>query len=219
MSGALLVVSVAAAALALATLVTGMIILRVGGVEVLRNSHVARPLIVALVLATLSGHGVAAGRLILPVALLMLVLPMNAYEDAITRVAVQDHPLRSTRDCLVTVRQQRLSVGQPAPGIYAIDEKRWFLHNYFYYLHDAGGWDRAGALDAAAVDAALFGPSPRPVMIPDDDYRRYKEDGGGRVEEVPALALRNTLLLMPGPYGACGPTGRRHGTDVAARRP
>jgi 4-amino-4-deoxy-L-arabinose transferase-like glycosyltransferase len=216
---ALLVVSLAAAVLAFATLVTGMVILRVGSVEVLRNSHVARPLVVALVLATLSGHGAVAGRVILPAALLMLVLPMNAYEDAITRVAGQDHPLRSTRDCLVSVRQQRLSAGQPAPGIYAIDEKRWFLHNYYYYLHDVGGWERAATLDAAAVDAALFGPAPRPVLIPDDNYRTYKNERDGRVQETAALALRNALLLMPGPYGACGPSERRHGGDTAAGRP
>ena len=91
--------------LALATLITGTVLWKVGDATILRNAHVARPLIVALLLATLAGRGVMAARVLFPAALLMLVLPMNAYEDVLRRARVDAHPLRSARDCLVGVRR------------------------------------------------------------------------------------------------------------------
>ena len=137
----------------------------------------------------------------------MLVLPMNAYEDVLRRAKLEAHPLRSARDCLVAVRDRRVAAGAGAPGIYAVGEHQWFLHSYFYYLHHVGGWERAETLDPAALQAALFDPEhQRPVMIDDADYRAFKADHGDALRSVPVLPLREVLLLMPGPYGVCGPS-------------
>ena len=202
----LMVVSVAAAALALVTLILGNVHWTIGGVTILRNAHVARPLIVALLLATLAGRGVMAARILFPAALLMLVLPMNAYEDVLRRARVDAHPLRSARDCLVGVRSGLESAGGRPPGVYAIGEQRWFLHSYFYYLHHAGGWERTPVLDQTILNDALFTPGrQRPVLIDDPDYREFKAGHEGALREVPALPLREVLLLMPGPYAVCGP--------------
>ena len=202
----LMVVSVAAAALALVTLILGNVHWTVGGVTILRNAHVARPLVVALLLATLAGRGVIAARILFPAALLMLVLPMNAYEDVLRRARVDAHPLRSARDCLLGVRSGLESAGARPPGVYAIGEQRWFLHSYFYYLHHAGGWERTPVLDQTILNDALFTPGrQRPVLIDDPDYREFKAGHEGALREVPALPLREVLLLMPGPYAVCGP--------------
>jgi hypothetical protein len=147
-----------------------------------------------------------AARVIFPAALLMLVLPMNAYEDVLRRARIDAHPLRSARDCLVSVRAAQQAAGGHPPGVYAIGESRWFLHSYFYYLHHAGGWERTEVLDQAALISALSVPGQqRPVMIDEADYRGFKMDHEATLREVPALPLRDVLLLMPGPYGACAP--------------
>ena len=203
----LLVLAVAASALAVATLVLGSVTWRIGGVQIMRNAHVARPLVIALVLATLGGRGVMAARLIFPAALLMLVLPMNGYEDVLRRAKLEAHPLRSARDCLVAVRATQEAAGVSAPGIYAVGEHQWFQHSYFYYLHHVGGWERTETLDPTVLQAALFDPGrQRPVMIDEADYRAFKADHGDALRGVPVLPLREVLLLMPGPYAACGPS-------------
>jgi hypothetical protein len=154
-----------------------------------------------------------AARVLFPAALLMLVLPMNAYEDVLRRARVDAHPLRSARDCLVGVREAQQAGGGRPPGVYAIGEQRWFLHSYFYYLRHAGGWQRTEVLDKAALTDALFTPGlQRPVLIDDPDYREFKAEHEAALREVPALPLREVLLLMPGPYASCGPS-------VTARAP
>ena len=203
----LLAVAVGAAVLALATLITGTVLWKVGDATILRNTHVARPLIVAVLLATLAGRGVMAARVLFPAAVLMLVLPMNAYEDVLRRARADVHPLRSARDCLVGVRRGLESSGGHPPGVYSIGEQRWFLHSYFYYLHHAGGWQRTEVLDDAALNAALFTPGQqRPVLIDEPDYREFKRAHEAALPDVPAVPLREVLLLLPGPYAVCGPS-------------
>jgi 4-amino-4-deoxy-L-arabinose transferase-like glycosyltransferase len=206
---ALMLLAVCAAGVAVATLLLGNVTWRVGGATIFRNSHVGRPLLVALAAATLGGRGVQAARLIFPAAVLMLVLPMNAYEDVLGRMKVEAHPLRTVRDCLVAVRDRERAAGAEAPGVYAIGEQRWFLHSYFYYLHHVGGWQRSETLDPAALTDALFVPGrQRPVLIGDDDYRGIKTLHEAPLQAIPMLALREVLLLMPGPYAACEPQAR-----------
>jgi 4-amino-4-deoxy-L-arabinose transferase-like glycosyltransferase len=215
----LLSLSVVALGIALLTLVFGAVNWRVGGAVILRNTHYMRPLLVALVLATLGGRGVMAGRVILPAALLMLVLPMNGYEDVLRRAKIEAHPLRSARDCFVSVRAAQLSAGAAAPGLYAIGEHRWFLHSYFYYLHHVGGWERTETLDDAALSSALFEPGrQRPVLIGEPEYRAFKLEHEAEVQLIPVLALRDVLLLMPGPYAACEVRPSRRMLTLPTRR-
>jgi 4-amino-4-deoxy-L-arabinose transferase-like glycosyltransferase len=191
---------------AVATFMLGNLNWRIAGVQILRNSHVVRPLILALVLATLGGHGVAAARLLFPTALLLLVLPGNAYEDTFRHLQLEAHPLRSVSECGATVRRAELSAGRQAPGVYSIGEHRWFLHSYYYYLHRLGGWERTDTADPVALERALFEPGhQRPVMIDDASYRAFKADHGDALRAVPVVPLREVLLLMPGPYAVCGP--------------
>ena len=204
----LLALSAAALIVAALTLVTGGVNWRIGDVQVLRNSQVLRPLMVALVLAALAGRGAPAARIILPVTVLLVVAPVTAYEDTLKRLRVENHPVRSVRDCLMGKRAAEIAAGRTPPGVYAIGEQHWFLHHYFYYLHQLGGWERAETMSPGALTLALFEPGrQRPVLIGDADYRAFKADHAEALSSVPILPLREVLLLMPGPYAGCGPTG------------
>jgi 4-amino-4-deoxy-L-arabinose transferase-like glycosyltransferase len=192
--------------IAASTLITGSLNWKIGNVQVLRNSHVSRPLLVALIFATLGGRGVITARYMFPIALLLLVLPANAYEDAFGRLSLEAHPLRSARDCAMQVRQAELTDGRQGPGIYAIGEQHWFLHSYYYYLHNVGGWERAATMEPVPLEAALFEPGhQRPVMIGEADYRAFKTNHAEALLSVPIVPLREVLLLMPGPYAVCVP--------------
>jgi 4-amino-4-deoxy-L-arabinose transferase-like glycosyltransferase len=206
---ALLVLTVLSMVVAALTLVFGTLTWRVGGVQVFRNSHVSRPLVLALVLATIGGRGVAAARVVFPVALLLLVLPVNAYENMLTRASIEDHPVRTAAACLLRVRAAELRAGRPAPGILSIGEHKWFLHNYYYYLHHVGGWERLEAADTRTLEHALLVPGhQRPTLVDDASYRGFKAGREVALQSTAVLPLREVLLLMPGPYAVCGPTSR-----------
>jgi hypothetical protein len=114
--------------------------------------------------------------------------------------------MRSARDCLVNVREQELSAGRTAPGIYAIREQKWMLHSHFYYFRRLAPWERGDELDDRAVSDGLFAAGrQRPILMSDSDYQAFKSRHAEALLSVPAVRLRDVLLLMPGPYAACGP--------------
>ena len=202
----LLVLAGAAALLAVATLVLGQVQVRIGDVQLFRNSHVFRPVFVAFVLATLAGRGVSAARLMVPIAVLLSVVPAQAYEDTRVHLRREEHPMRSARDCLVNVREQERAAGRPAPGIYAVREQKWMLHSHFYYFRHLAPWERGDVLDDRVVADGLFVPGrERPILLSDADYQAFKAGHADALLAVPAVRLRDVLLLMPGPYAACGP--------------
>jgi hypothetical protein len=194
------------------TLVLGRIDIDVANVTVFRNSSVERPLVIALVLATLAGHGVLAARTLLPAILLVALLPITEYRNTIRELPQEHHPVRTTSACLARVRAAELAAGRTAPGIYAIGGERWFLHSYFYYLRRVGGWEE-GPADEQKLEAGLFEPGrQRPIMIGDAEYGQLRLRRGEALHVVPALKLREVFLLMPGPYAACAPApGPRSG--------
>jgi hypothetical protein len=199
----LLAIAAAAAALGVATLFLGDVRLRIGTVELLRNSHAARPFVIAFGLATLAGRGMLVLRLLLPVAVLMIVLPLNEYENGLRDLVAVRHPLRDTGACMLRVQGDERAAGKPAPGIYAIGEARWFLHSYFYYFRQLG-WDRVNTLEEPTVRDGLFVPGrQRPIIMDDDTYRTVKQKWPNVTQEVPVVALRDALLLLPGPYSQC----------------
>jgi 4-amino-4-deoxy-L-arabinose transferase-like glycosyltransferase len=195
----------AAALLALATLVIGQVNIRIGDLQLFRNSHVFRPVFAAFVFATLAGRGVEAARWMVPIAILLSTVPAQAYEDTWVHLRRDEHPMRSARDCLLNVREQELKAGRPAPGIYAIREQKWMLHSHFYYFRGLA-WERGDELDERAVSDGLFEAGrQRPILMSDGDYQAFKPRHAEALLAVPAVRLRDVLLLMPGPYSACGP--------------
>jgi hypothetical protein len=160
----------------------------------------------AFVLATLAGRGVQAARWMVPIAILLSTVPAQGYEDTRLHLRREEHPMRSARDCLLNVREQELAAGRPAPGIYAIREQKWMLHSHFYYFRRLAPWERGDELDDRVVSDGLFVPgSQRPILMSDADYQAFKARHAEALLSVPAVRLRDVLLLMPGPYAACGP--------------
>ena len=191
---------------AVATVVFGQIDIKVGGTRYFRNSHAARPLTMALVLATVAGSGVAAARILLPLALLITILPTEAYEGSLRRTAIDQHPMRSARDCLVRVRAQQTQAHAAAPGIFAIGEQKWMLHSHYYYFRHVGKWERSEAVVDDDVLKGLFVPGQqRPILIGDADYQAFKARHPDGLQSLSMLRLREVLLLMPGPYAVCDP--------------
>jgi Dolichyl-phosphate-mannose-protein mannosyltransferase len=210
----LVALSVIAAVTAALTLVLGRIDVEVGSITLFRNSSVERPLVIALVLASLAGHGVMAARALLPAILLIAVVPVAEYRKILEELPREHHPVRTAGQCLEGVRTSELAAGRTAPGVYAIGGERWFLHSYFYYLHKVGGWEGATARDDRALDQALDEPErQRPIMIGDADYGQLRLRRGQAVQNVPALRLRDVFLLMPGPYAMCAPVAARPGVQ------
>jgi 4-amino-4-deoxy-L-arabinose transferase-like glycosyltransferase len=208
----LLALAVIATFTAALTLVLGRVDVEVLNVTVFRNSSVERPLVIALVLATLAGQGVLAARALLPAIVLVAVLPINEYRNTLRELPQEHHPVRTTSACLERVRSAELAAGKAAPGIYAIGGERWFLHSYFYYLRKVGGWQE-GPADERTLDQGLFEPGQqRPIMIGDAEYGQLRTRRGETLDSVAALRLREVFLLMPGPYAVCAPSpGPRSG--------
>jgi 4-amino-4-deoxy-L-arabinose transferase-like glycosyltransferase len=199
----LLALAAIAVFIAIVTAILGKVDIEVGTVTLFRNSHAARPLVVALVLATLAGQGTIAARLLLPGVLLIAILPVNEYEDAITRTLHVDRRVRTVSGCLLRVRSRELAAGRKAPELYAVGGERWFLHSYFYYFHELG-WESSPTLDERKVRDGLLNPDfQRPMMIGDDAFRAYKAQHDAELRDIPVLTLREVLLLAPGPYAPC----------------
>ena len=205
-TNSLLALAVIAAFTAALTLVLGRIDVEVFNVTMFRNSSIERPLVIALVLATLGGQAMLAARALLPAMVLAAVLPINEYRNTLRELPEERHPVRAASSCLQGVRATELAAGRTAPGVYAIGGARWFLHSYFYYLRKVGGWEEAATLDEQKLDQSLFEPGlQRPIMIGDAEYGQLRLRRGEALDGVPALRLRDVFLLMPGPYAVCAP--------------
>ena len=205
----LLLLAVVSLSVAIATVVLGQLDITVDGRRLFRNSHVARPLMISMLLATLAGRGVLAARLLLPLALLLAVLPAEAYEGTLRRTTLDEHPMRAARDCLMQVRQQEYEAHRPAPGIYVIGEQKWMLHSHYYYFRHIGRWERSETVVDDVLERGLFMPGhQRPMLIGDADYQAFKARHPDTLQTLAMLRLRDVLLLMPGPYAACDPARR-----------
>ena len=210
----LLILSIAAGIVSVATFVLGQVDLRLGGVQILRNSHIVRPLLLSFVLAAVAGRAVTASRLLVPAALLMAIVPIHEYGNSLTGIAETKHLLRDTGACLLRVREGERAAGHRAPGIYAVGGARWFLHSYYYYFRQAGAWESTPAGDAETIAKGLFAAGEqRPILIGDDGYRAVKQKWPEVGQVVPSLALRDVLLLLPGPYAVCAPRGGLAASD------
>jgi 4-amino-4-deoxy-L-arabinose transferase-like glycosyltransferase len=184
-----------------ATFLLGTLEWTVGETRLFRNSHVGRPLAVAALMSLVAGRGALAARLLWPVALMVAIVPVNGYENIWKRTLVEEHPLRSARECLTRVQHAERAAGRPGPGVYSIGQHRWFLHSYYYYLRDLG-WEAVDEIQQPALDAAILEAGrQRPVMI--DDRAFLSARSRYRDVNVAMLRFSTALLLLPGPYALC----------------
>ena len=167
---ALLVVAAICVSLGVATLLLGTVQIRWADMTLFRNSHVARPLVLAIILATLAGRGPMAAHVLVPAVVFVSLMPVASYSDALTYMRQERHPLRTARDCLLGVRSSRAGRRPrcarasmrsakpvvPAP-VLSTTSATW-----------AAG-SEVIRVDIERVDRGLFSPgAQRPLLLPDD---------------------------------------------------
>ena len=158
------------------------------------------------ILATLAGRGVMAARVLLPAAVLMLVLPMNGYEDVLRRARAGRASAPVGADCLVRrAPRPELAAGRPRPASMRSASSAGSCTRTSTICITSAAGSGPRSLDTAALNAALFTPGrQRPVLIDEPITASSSATHEAALRDVPALPLRDVLLLMPGPYAVCG---------------
>jgi 4-amino-4-deoxy-L-arabinose transferase-like glycosyltransferase len=160
---------------------------------------------VADVLARLrAGRGPAwIARVAIAVALIA-VGPAETYWSAFSRLRLEDHPLRTARDCMQNVREFERRAGQLPTSLFVWLPTGTYLHPYYYYFRNAG-WDRhEGWHDAAMIDTLDVQGDQRAVLMPTRDYRAFLSRNNRWIGSVPKVEISRVVLLLPGPYAGCG---------------
>ena len=192
--------AVLALALAGWTAVAGRVRWEINGVQLLQNSSVARPLILAAVLFCLAGYArvLSAGVALAAVAVL---LPVRAYPLTLERAASLDRPLHTVRDCVLGLKVSPREI-HAYPS--------YISHSYYYYLRHLGPW--VAHRDERPTDdhlrRLLLGPGEQTIVVLlRTDYERFT----GQVDEerrtpvgLELSADSAEVLMTPGPFEVCG---------------
>jgi hypothetical protein len=150
-----------------------------------------------------AGHARRTAGIAVPLLLLTL-LPVSWYLAALTRVTEERHPLRTSRACLQSVRDEERAAGRAAPGMFVYLPDGYYLHTYFYYYRQFG-WDTRTELSDAELLRMLDAPGEqRPVLLPLRRFAAVREAYRARGASQPLVQLGDVVLLLPGPYARCG---------------
>jgi hypothetical protein len=145
------------------------------------------------------------------VLVVLSVLPLEAYRDAWTRLAIDEHPMRSASECLT--RLQSGTVGKP--GLYVDVPDIYISHPLYYYFRRVRPWTRAKDSNPDAIARYLDDPAERrPMLLWDTTYQSFMSaraaaESGLRVSP-PMIALPDVVLLLPGPYAVCSEAAVSH---------
>ena len=220
-------IAVIGSAAAAAALVLDGFKLALGGHVLFRVSTPVR----ALALAVLAVVLLRRGRLLRAVVVslvLALVLPIGVYRGEVAALRVERHPLRSIRDCLRPI--VAASTG-PRVGAPVYVEGSNISHPAAFYLRTLGHWKLESRSDATLF-SALY-QERRPAVLSTARYYEFDKwlagrqaAGAGqdgidaralaaavRPTALPAVMLKDELLILPGPYGVCASAAdanRRH---------
>ena len=218
------------AALAIVTLVSGPVEIQLGAAKVFRNQATLRPAVFAILFGLLAARGLVVAPTVLAVMLLMIV-PVPLYRANLSLLSIEEHPLRSARDCVLAVREAERDAGRATLSMFAVMPPGHFDHSFYFYLRGAGFEWIDPIPDAVLAHALHVVGSQRPVLLPLERYVEFAEERS-RVPELPRsfafqteagtmpavddwigraralgsvdLALHNMQLLLPGPYAVCG---------------
>ena len=199
--------------------------LQVGPV-VARNSSVARPAVTGVALL-LAGAPAAIVRAVVVCGILLLVLPVNAYQKNVMRTSSTSSTYRDIRDCLAPIVANEVAKGKPAPGVWV--EAGVLAHMFFYYLRELGPWQHRDIASNQTVVMHLIVPERyRPVILSEARYgevlRWLTNERAAALGRASVLSgvdvatieaeldqsilgitrIESVLLVMPGPYASCG---------------
>lgn len=202
----LLSMAAVAIVLTVVTVLHGPVRFSVGGGVVFRNAGVIRPWVVALVLTMLAGHSARVSRISIPLLIVWMVAILP-YPATIERTLIEKHPLRSARDCMRVV-QARIQPSAPH-GLY-VEASDLLLYEDVFYFRQVRPWEYDLAPSDSALHAAIDAPgTERPVLISVTRYQDFLKRTRPARESRPSPAMLNlpmALLILPGPYGVCGPS-------------
>jgi hypothetical protein len=209
----LLAITACALGVAIVTVVYGPIRLNIGGSEVFRSSGLLRPLLITLVFGVLARAIRSVNLVIVPV-LVAAVLPLPAYREALSRLNMGEHPIRSAADCVLRVAARPDLVASGPRGMYVdgdgSDYVSPFNHEYTYYFRKVNPWLRSRTTSREALYQYMYDPSQqRPMLISESRYRALRRSfsGGTGAPVSPSLMVfaDDVLFLLPGPYAVCSP--------------
>ena len=207
-------VTIAGIALAVAavTLVAGPINLQYGGRSLFKSSGLFRPMVVAMAFGLLGG-AVNAGSHATAVVLVSSLLPLAGYRDSWSRIGLEQHPMRQSRDCILDVARR---VG--GRGLYVDLPGEDMPHGVYYHFRRVRPWRQAPEPSPAALATYLDDPAEqRPILVLDRTYQAFMHGPANavlreRVASPPMLTFPPAVaLLLPGPYAVCA-ADQAHGT-------
>jgi hypothetical protein len=190
--------------LALWTFMAGRIVWKIGGIQLLKNTSTVRPLVIAAILLGVGGYSRLLSRG-LALAAVGLVLPITGYQHMLFRAKLDDHPLRTLRDCAISVGGSRAPV-----QMYPLYQE-FVTHANYYYLRRIGPWiahDRHPT--HGELQRQLFVPGEQSLVIMlRRDWDTFKQEvargSTGAIRLPVSLALQDDIVLLtPGPFDVCG---------------
>lgn len=198
-------IAIVALAVSVATLVRGPISIAAGGRVLFKNGSLPRPWLVLVLFGLLGGQQALVRRVAIPLVAAGL-LPLSAYRDVLGDLPLAKHPLRSASQCVAKVERAIAAAGGTPPGLYVDASDDDMLHPDFYYFRRIRPWERAAVPASDAAAQYLNRPGfERPVLIADGRYRELVNRGVITANTtLLTVNLDRVLLLVPGPYAACG---------------
>ena len=198
---ALVAAAVLAVTLSIWTALEGRVQLGFAGVDLLRNSSIVRPLLVAAILLGISRHRWIAARA-LAMAPVAVVLPVNAYTLTVNHLSSVDHDLRAVSGCAMMVRDARLETHVYVQSYYDLLD-----HTPYFYLRRVGPWiEHTERLTNDEFDSRISAPGDQTlVILSSREYDVFAQQLAQRELPVPAaVALPfQGVLVTPGPFETC----------------
>jgi len=200
----LLAIAAAAFAVTAISLVHGPIRLAVGRTVVFKSSGTIRPIVVIALLGAFAGASRRASQV--AVALLVLsTLPLHAYRESLSRLTLEQHPMRTASGCLARVQSRMAGV---ARGLYVDLPDSVISHPLYYYFRRVRPWIRAPSPEPSALGRHLDDPADwRPMLVWDSTYQDFMNERASaesaRPPSPPMVSLPDVVVLLPGPYAAC----------------
>jgi hypothetical protein len=184
--------------LAAASIALGQIRVELADGILFRSTGIFRPSMVALLLALPLGLGPRARRVVLPLVIVSF-LPLPAYRASLVALTREDHPYRSTIECI-----SRVDEGLPGGprGLYVAWPHHETWHPVNYYFRRVQPWEYDSVADAAKVAKSAGAAGLRPVLIWRSEYQKLP--ASLRAELATHVDLNQKgYLILPGPYGVC----------------
>ena len=137
---------------------------------------------------------------------LVLCLPTASYRAVGQELKTERHPFRTTRDCIVSVRDYERRAGRKMPDMYIWLPTGFYQHPFYYYYRDVG-YDRHQYWNDVGLAFILDTPGEhRPVLMPKAAYQAfYIRAERENAPFVPMADFDNVVLLLPGEFTGCVP--------------